>query len=88
MLTQSICRACMEVEKTASFEEFKQVGKPCPWYGGRAEGVVRDRVLWKSGLIFCPHRRVETTFENALPDCLRRGAQVAAEAGVMVVRDV
>ena len=88
MLTQSICRACMDVEKTASREEFKQDGKPCPWYDGVMEDRVRDRGLWEQGFIFCPHRRREVLFGVALPDCLRRDGHLAVEGGAMLVRDV
>lgn len=103
MLTQSVCRACMEVEKTASFEEFEQVGPPCPWdLCGAAkgpehrwdtpEGCMRifnyDTALWDKGMVSCPHRRKEVAFGAALPDCLRRGAHLAAEGGAMLVEDL
>jgi len=87
-LTQSICKACMAVEKSASYTEHSQVGEPAPWnatdYTGKG---FRDEDLWKEGKVFCPHLRCERLFDVALRKCLRHGAQKAAAEGVLVISE-
>ena len=86
MLTQSICRECMAAEKTAAFSEGEQVGKPAAW-NTTVYGVLEidDEWLWRRGRVFCPHSRVDKSFDMALANCLHKKAQQAAADGVLVV---
>jgi len=63
-MNKEICRRCMEVEKTASFEEDKQEGNPASWKVVDGDWV-NDEKLWNDGKVFCPHKRHEVPFDKA-----------------------
>jgi hypothetical protein len=86
-MMQFICKFCMSIERTAAFEEFKQNGAIVPWNDYTSREGVDDSKLWKEGKIFCPHRRHELLFVNALLDCLRSRAHSAAQNGALFPMD-
>lgn len=87
MLTKFVCRECMAVERTASYEDFVQVGPPAPWNDDDRKDAVNDEKLWGKGEIHCPHLRREIPFTNALVDCLKGRVHRAVRSGALVVLD-